>query len=150
MSAPTEIIFTDRDGDTISTVSYVARDHSKEFGNNIPDPIMSITSMPGTRGERSQSVVFKEDDAAKFIPKLAEGLLGDGWQAAIGIPTEVFLVAWTGGYEAPQYATRPTEAEAMDLGREWYEDSNGETDTVDVLRLNLADGSVTRLHPDED
>lgn len=75
MSAPRRIIFTDRTGDTLSVTP---RDLS-EFGNPISDPIISITELPGSRAERSLSVVFTDDEARQIIRDLAASLLGEEW-----------------------------------------------------------------------
>lgn len=66
-----------------------------------------------------------------------------GTQAAT-VP-EVFLVVWSGGYDAPQYGARATEDEAWALAGEWAADIKEGEDTIDVLRLDTATMAVERL-----
>lgn len=74
MNHPT-VIFTDRDGDTLSVV---AREQEYDFGgNSIPDPVISITR--GGKYPNTQSVVFNDDEAREIIRDLASALLGEQW-----------------------------------------------------------------------
>lgn len=58
---------------------------------------------------------------------------------------DVFLVVWSGGYDAPQYALRGADVEAWALAQTWGEDMREGEDTVDVLRIDLATMTVERL-----
>lgn len=58
---------------------------------------------------------------------------------------EIFVVAWTGGYEAPSYVVKLTEEQAWDQAGAWLADAHEDGDTIDVLRVDLATAEVTRL-----
>lgn len=52
----------------------------------------------------------------------------------------LFMVVWSGGYEAPSYALKPTKKEAFALAETWAEDADLENgDWIDVLRLTDLD-----------
>lgn len=57
---------------------------------------------------------------------------------------EVFIVVWSGGYEAPTYIARPTKEEAIVIGRDWTKDME-DGDTVDILRINLTNMTLERV-----
>lgn len=57
---------------------------------------------------------------------------------------EIFIVAWTGGYEAPSYEAKSNEADAWNLANEYVEDLE-DGDTLDVLRVNLRNFTIERL-----
>lgn len=50
----------------------------------------------------------------------------------------IYLIAWTGGYEAAQYAVMPTETDARALARSWAEDADEETDSIMVYEIDAA------------
>lgn len=55
-----------------------------------------------------------------------------------------FMVAWSGGYEAPSYQVFNTEQEAWDKAKEYAKDMQ-DGDTIDVLRIDMAQKTVVRL-----
>lgn len=55
-----------------------------------------------------------------------------------------YIVAWTGGYEAPDYQFRATRDEAFALAAEWLRDLD-EGDSIDVLAVDTTAGTVTRI-----
>jgi hypothetical protein len=57
---------------------------------------------------------------------------------------EFFLVVWSGGYEAPSYVLKDSELEAWGQAEEWTQDMQ-DGDTVDVLRVDTVNKTVTRL-----
>ena len=61
------------------------------------------------------------------------------------LPTSVYIVAWTGGYEAPSYTAFFDEARAWDQAYEWVEEMEEGVDTIDVLRLDLPSLKMERL-----
>lgn len=64
--------------------------------------------------------------------------------------TEVFMVVWSGGYEAPDYVVTKTEDDAWNLAAQWVLDADDdEGDVVDVLKIDLVNFNVTRLEADE-
>lgn len=58
---------------------------------------------------------------------------------------EVFVIAWTGGYEAPSYTVKATAAEAWTQAEEWWKDAKEGEDTLDVLRIDLTTMTIERL-----
>jgi hypothetical protein len=59
---------------------------------------------------------------------------------------EVYLVLWSGGYEAPQYEVKATEEEAWALARSWLaECREDESNWIDVLRLDPVSMNIDRL-----
>lgn len=58
---------------------------------------------------------------------------------------DVFLVVWSGGYDAPQYELRGADVEAWALARTWREGMRQGEDTIDVLRIDLDAMTVERL-----
>lgn len=65
------------------------------------------------------------------------------------LPTELFIVVGEGGYDAASYVAKRTLREAAAQAREWWADSSGETDTVDVLRLDLMTLELERIDADQ-
>ncbi len=59
--------------------------------------------------------------------------------------TELFIVAWTGGYEDTSYVVKPTAAEAWAQANTWWDDADPETHTMDILRLDLTTLTIERL-----
>jgi len=57
----------------------------------------------------------------------------------------VFIVAWTGGYEAPSYVVFATEEEAIKQAKEWWADADEDADSIDILRLNPTDLTIERI-----
>jgi len=57
----------------------------------------------------------------------------------------IYIVAWTGGYEAPSYHAFMTENEAMRQAEEWWADADQDADSLDVLRINPNDMTITRV-----
>ena len=55
-----------------------------------------------------------------------------------------YIVAWTGGYEAPTYEYRNTRTEAFNLAAEWLGEMD-ERDTIDVLAIDTDAETVTRI-----
>lgn len=60
-------------------------------------------------------------------------------------PTELFIIAWTGGYEATSYTVKSTAAEAWTQAELWWDDADQEGDTMDILRLDLTTLTLERL-----
>lgn len=60
----------------------------------------------------------------------------------------IYLVVWSGGYEAPQYSAYTEAEKAMAVALEWAEDMEEGVDTIDVLRIdqNLAVERVELAH----
>lgn len=59
---------------------------------------------------------------------------------------EIFVIAWTGGYEPPSYAVKFSLKEASEQAREWAADIKPDSgDTVDVLRIDPETGGIERL-----
>jgi hypothetical protein len=54
-----------------------------------------------------------------------------------------YIVAWTGGYEEPQFAFRAIKAEAIALAQEWDDDAGQGETNIDVLEVAPAAGTVT-------
>lgn len=49
----------------------------------------------------------------------------------------IFIVAWTGGLESPQFDARSTDTDAHALAEKWAEDlDRDEGDRIDVLRID--------------
>lgn len=63
--------------------------------------------------------------------------------------TEIFIVAWTGGYESPQLFAKPTQDEAVSLAREWRAESSEPGDSIDVFRVDLAILEIVAVEFDE-
>lgn len=68
--------------------------------------------------------------------------------------TDIYIIAWTGGYEPAAYFTSTDRKEAIDKAVEWAKDADFEQDTIDILRLtDTIDGLVVEriqnLEPDE-
>ena len=61
-------VYLDRDGDELS-VTPKAR-----FGNTIPDAIITVIQAAGTKHERHQSVVFKNEEVPQIIADLVTSL----------------------------------------------------------------------------
>lgn len=59
--------------------------------------------------------------------------------------SDIYIVAWTGGYEAPSYHAFMTENEAMRQAEEWWADADQDADSLDVLRINPNDMTITRV-----
>lgn len=55
-----------------------------------------------------------------------------------------YIIAWTGGYEAPSYGYKSTMREAMGLAEEWASQLQ-DGDTIDVLEVDTDAGTVTRV-----
>ena len=60
-----------------------------------------------------------------------------------------FIVAATGGDEAPSYDIFTSKDEAIAQAREWFADG-GESDTVDVLEVDPKAGTITRVEVELD
>jgi len=58
---------------------------------------------------------------------------------------DLYMVVWSGGYEAPQYQVLDTDIAAWALAQSWADDMDDESDWIDVLRINGSDLSVERL-----
>jgi hypothetical protein len=58
---------------------------------------------------------------------------------------EVFVIAFTGGYEAPSYEVKATVEEALSVAETWAEDLE-DGDTIDVLRINVKNFTLSRVH----
>lgn len=63
--------------------------------------------------------------------------------------TELFVIAWTGGYEATSYTVKLTEQSAWEQARIWWEDADKEEDSIDVLRIDLNTLTMERLEDPE-
>lgn len=63
--------------------------------------------------------------------------------------TELFVIAWTGGYEATSYTVKTTAADAWAQAKEWWADADPEVDSIDVLRINLTTLTMERLERSE-
>lgn len=46
----------------------------------------------------------------------------------------IYVIAWTGGYEAAQYAAKATETEAKAQAAEWAKDM-ADNDTIEILKV---------------
>lgn len=57
---------------------------------------------------------------------------------------ELFIVAWTGGYELPQYATERTLEDAVKRAQDWDEGAD-EGDFIDILRVDVAKSTIERV-----
>ena len=57
---------------------------------------------------------------------------------------KIYIVAWSGGYDAPSYAVKLNAEEAMTQGKEWMKDAE-DGDWVDVLEVDPKAGTVKRL-----
>lgn len=49
----------------------------------------------------------------------------------------VYIVAWSGGLEAPSYEVKGTEGAALKLARDWTKDAREGVDSLDILRMDL-------------
>lgn len=58
---------------------------------------------------------------------------------------DVFVVAWSGGYDPPQYEVRTTDVQAWALAHSWAGDMDEGEDIIDVLRIDLDAMTVERL-----
>lgn len=56
----------------------------------------------------------------------------------------IYMVVWSGGYEAPSYVLKDTRDEAFEQAAEWAKDMT-ENDTIDVLELDTKNKTVARL-----
>ena len=61
----------------------------------------------------------------------------------------VYVVSWTGGYEAPCYVAFWDEAQAWERAHKWARDMKESEDTIDVLRIRLMPLSIERLEQDD-
>jgi hypothetical protein len=52
--------------------------------------------------------------------------------------SSLYVVAWSGGYEQPQFAVRFDREEARLLGESWADDAK-DGDQIDVLKIDLHD-----------
>ena len=59
--------------------------------------------------------------------------------------TTGYIVAWTGGYDAPQYAYRDTRTEAFNLAAEYLRDFDPACDTIDVLAIDTNAQTIERI-----
>lgn len=57
----------------------------------------------------------------------------------------IYIVVWSGGYEAPSYAAHNSEKEAFKQAKEWWNDADAEVDSVDVLAIDIKTLQVKRL-----
>lgn len=62
---------------------------------------------------------------------------------------DIFIVVWSGGYEAPSYVVKRTEAEAWAQAKEWLAEADEEGDWIDVLHLDLTTLILRRLEDKE-
>lgn len=58
---------------------------------------------------------------------------------------EIYLVSWSGGYEAPSYQAFDNETKAWEIAHEWAEMMAEGEDQIDVLKITLPDMNVVRL-----
>jgi len=59
--------------------------------------------------------------------------------------TKHYVIAWTGGYDNPDYAYAPTVDEAWDQARAWLRDVTPEDGTsIDIIEVDPVRGSVER------
>lgn len=59
--------------------------------------------------------------------------------------TEIFIGAWTGGYQSPQYQAFATvEEAAAKITEAWMPDYSEEMDEIQILRIDLA---TLRIEP---
>lgn len=60
--------------------------------------------------------------------------------------TEIFIVAWSGGYEEASYAAKPDEESAREQFESWKSDAKiDQGDSVDLLRINLSTMAIEAL-----
>jgi len=64
----------------------------------------------------------------------------------VTVPDEaLYLVSWTGGYEAPQFDIRADLDEALALAAEWRDDANPETNTIDVYAIDSKAATIKEV-----
>ena len=67
----------------------------------------------------------------------------------VTVPDEaLYLVSWTGGYEAPQFVVKTDVTEAHALAREWKAESTESDETADyisVYSINVGTGDLTEV-----
>lgn len=118
-------------------------------GNNIQGDDGDPSGLPSYQilsAQEAEAVLGNTDDRYLLQP-IYEGDIEEPELPSEEVPTsrnQVFLVAWCGGYDAPSYALKFTKDSAWDQAREWLNDLQ-DGDTIDVLRLGLTDGIVSRL-----
>lgn len=61
----------------------------------------------------------------------------------------IYIVVWSGGYEAPSYAAHRTEKEAWKQANDWWKDADEDSDSIDVIALNTESLSLKRLERPE-
>lgn len=58
----------------------------------------------------------------------------------------IYMIVWSGGYEAPSYDIKATLTEALAQARKWAEDiDEDQGDWIDVLEINTETLAVNRV-----
>ena len=62
-----------------------------------------------------------------------------------GASAVIYIVVWSGGYEAPSYAAHNSEKEAFKRAIDWQKDADDDSDWIDVLSVDTKTLQVKRL-----
>lgn len=57
----------------------------------------------------------------------------------------IYMVVWSGGYEAPSYSLYHNEKAAFKQANNWWSDADKESDSMDVLAIDIKTLEVKRL-----
>lgn len=61
----------------------------------------------------------------------------------------LWVIVWTGGYEAPSYSVKSNKTEAFELAQKWAMDAKEGEDTIDVLEINSETCEIRRVEWEE-